>query len=154
MPKPVHAFQSIAVFAVAGPLLGALVLALHSSMQGLLSVIFHPFVLIGSFVIGIVPAVLAGILYCALALVSIYVFPRVVINVWGGSMLGALAGAAGAAGFVWHLLHGNPNFLAKLTEMVPIGTLSGFLCGLLAGWFVPVGKVQPEGHGPVLSNEA
>jgi hypothetical protein len=116
--------------------------------------ILHPFVLVGSFLIGIVPAALAGLLYCVLALLLVQQRPRAVISVWCGSLLGALAGAAGTSAFIWQLLRDNPNFIAKLTELVPIGTVSGLLCGLVAGYLFPVGKAHPELAMPNPSNVA
>ena len=141
-PKPVHAFQAIALFAVAGPFLGMFALALSFNGQGSLLGLFHPFALIGAFAIGGAPAVLAGTLYCAFSLTFAFLFPRVVVNLWWGALLGAVAGAAGAVGYFGHVLHEGPGFTANLTELARIGVVAGLMSGLLTGWLIPVGKIR------------
>lgn len=146
-PKMVHAAQSIGVFAVLGPLVGLLLTAMVSESKGDLAFVTHPFAIVGAFAVGGSPALVAGLLYCAVALGLVTVFPRVTIGAVAGGAIGVLAGYVAAAGYFHLLLHGNPNRVARIVEMANLSAGPGFICGFAAAWLIPVGRSDARASG-------
>lgn len=139
-PKLIHAAQSIAMFAFAGPIVGLLVLAARSEARGTFLAVMHPFAIIGAFSIGMAPAFLAGVLYCALTLVVVALFPKVSIGVLWGASLGALTGGVATATLSHLLLADTPNYSVKFNELVSLSIPAGVVAGIVCGWLLPVGR--------------
>ena len=138
-PKIGHAVTSVALFAGLGPLFGLFLLAVNSGERGSLLFVFHPFFIAGAFAIGFVPALLAGLLYCVLALTVISVAPRATVRGWSGPLLGAFAGGVAAAIFSRFLFAGTPDFSVKMAELIALSIPAGLVAGLVSGWLLPVG---------------
>lgn len=102
--------------------------------------VVHPFSAIGAFAIGGPAALLAGVVYCVLALAIVFTFPRATVRAWSGAAVGAAAGFVGAAIYFQFLLAGWPNFAAKIVELQELALFAGITAGFLSGWLLPVGR--------------
>lgn len=137
-PKLVHAGQSIAIFVCAGPLLGLVMLAMTSSVKGGLAYVLHPFLLIGAFAGGGIPALLAGVLYCCVALALICMVHDLVIGTVAGAAIGFVAG--GIAGVCYSELATTGIGSPAGMQIAVLSMAAGTVCGLMAGWLVPIGR--------------
>ena len=142
-PTISHATLSVALFAVLGPLFGLFAgLVFNSPPRGSLLFAFHPFAITGAFVIGFIPALLAGLVYCIVSLTIISVFPRATIRSWSGALLGAFAGWVAAVISSWSLFAGTPAFSVENSELLALCIPAGFMAGLVAGWLHPIGRLR------------
>jgi hypothetical protein len=139
-PQVGHAITSVALFAALGPLFGLFLLAINSGERDALLFALHPFFIAGAFAIGFVPALLAGLLYCILALAIISVARRATVHSWSGALLGAFAGGVAAAIFSRVLFAGAPDFSVKMAELIALCIPAGLVAGLVSGWLLPVGR--------------
>jgi hypothetical protein len=119
---------------IAGLALFAVFLVLRGGSSG-----FHPLAFVGAFVMGGVPAVATGLLYCATAYVLAAKY-GVVVSAALGSAVGAVAGCL----ISWVFFSFGPSTQVLLPEgrvhLIAIGTVSSVAMGLLSGWFLPVGR--------------
>jgi hypothetical protein len=145
-PRLGHVVQSFLMFAVAGPVIGLFAFLLQNgpSRWSLFEVVI-PFGLIGAYVVGGPLAVITGLLhgFCCVALVA--VFPRVVISVFAGAVLGFCVAAL--AIHVWaQLLLSIPAVREmRVREFLPLALGTSAVCGALSGWRYPVGRVVKAG---------
>ena len=138
-PRIGHALTSVALFAALGPLFGNFLVAVNSGERDALLFAFHPFFIAGAFAIGFVPALLAGLLYCVLALTIISLARRPTIRCWSGALLGALAGGVAAAIFSQILFAGAPDLVVKMSELTSVCIPAGLMAGVVSGWLLPIG---------------
>ena len=148
-PKVGHAVTSVALFAGLGPLFGLFLgLVFNSVGRGSLLLMFHPFFIGGAFAIGFVPALLAGILYCVLALTIISAAPRVTVRGWSGALLGAFAGGVAAAIFSRYLFADAPDLSVKMAELIALCIPAGSMAGLVSGRLLPVARQRTSNLAP------
>lgn len=139
-PKIVHAAQSIAIFAILGPVGGLFLVAVLYKSSGDLAFAFHPFAIIGAFAVGGGPALIAGFLYCVAALGLVALFPQLKIRILAGAVIGVLAGYAGVWAYFHLVLQAGPSRAARVDEVANLSSCVGLLCGAVSAWLVPVGR--------------
>jgi hypothetical protein len=138
-PKRLHAVQSVAVFAVVGPLAGLLALEFLLGKPGSMGLVAHPFGVIGAYAVGGTPALLAGALYCIATLLVVFVARTAAVGPGVGALLGALAGVATAAPIAIWFLPGAGDYETKRNALLFTCLVAGACAGLASGWLLPVG---------------
>jgi hypothetical protein len=139
VPKLVHAWQAIAVFAVIGPPIGLLALFYGGGAWPPLWIALNPLTLITAFFIGGPAALLSGVIFCGLSLAVVFSKAGNTVRAVRGALLGAVAGLIGSSLFYALSLYGTPNYPNNAYNLIWPGMVSGLLSGLLSGWLLPVG---------------
>jgi hypothetical protein len=137
VPKVEHAWQSVVFFVLVGPLVGLLAFAFGYDWEFCVPV-WIP--LMGALAIGGPAALIAGILYCGLALAVVFRFPTARVSAWLGAVLGAVAGLLGAIIYYRLILSGAPIYSNKVSLLTSLAMPAGLISGLLSGWLFPVGR--------------
>lgn len=138
-PKLVHAPQAIPVFLVLGPLIGVAMLAL-SIGNGV-----PAFAVIGAYAAGGPPALFAGLIYCALTLLLVAAFPRVLVRRSLGLGIGLIAGGFGGTSW-FYIVTGD--WSRTDSSVLALSLVAGAGCGFIAGWLVPVGRPASDPRQP------
>jgi hypothetical protein len=138
-----HALPSFLVFVVLGPAIGlfAFLLEQPTSNQSVFEFVV-PFGLIGAYVIGGYPALLAGLFYSLACVALVFVVKRIVVNGFIGALLGACV--APLAILTWaHLLISIPSVREmRINEISPWAAIAAVICGAISGWLFPVGRAS------------
>lgn len=139
-PQAKNGLAAIWVFTGVGPYLGAIAVIGHSDASVLAPLVaLHPFMLIFAYTFGIVPAMVAAVLYA---------FSAVILSVWmrlfvvrsiAGALLGALCGIATLYFFRDFFRFDSAGEFSKALR---IGAFAGFGSGGLAGYYFPVGVAR------------
>lgn len=138
-PELANAAQAIAVFTILGPWLGLVLGVLARGSANALPAAFHPLAVVGAFVVGATPAVVAGLIFAFIARALVVAFPRFVVGALAGAAIGGAAGyAAGAGCFYWTAVGDSKSFEPML-QWANLSAMTGAICGFVSAWFRPVG---------------
>jgi hypothetical protein len=139
-PQAKNALTAIWVFNGLGPYLGAVAVIGHSDASVLAPLVaLHPFVLIFAYTFGLVPALVAAVLY-ALSSAILSVWMRLfVVRTIAGALLGTLCGIA-----TLYLFRDFFRFdpAGEFSKALRVGAFAGLGSGGLAGYYFPVGVAR------------
>jgi hypothetical protein len=139
-PSRTNGLTSIWFFAGLGPYLGAVALGVQGSTPILAPIsALHPFVLLSAYVLGVVPAVVAGVLYAVSSSFVAVWWKWLVVRSVSGAVLGCLCGTASMYAFRGLLLSRSAGPSSELWQVLLVGAIAGLGAGALAGHYLPVG---------------
>lgn len=144
IPKLMHAGQSVLLFAAFGPPVGLLLLtAFWQELSGERRMWFFLIGILGCYIPGLIPALIAGMIYWIAALTLVNLFSKPTIRAPSGAVIGLFAGVI--AGMLYHHIVAMTIWGGTSTTVgtwMKLCGISGLLCGLLSARLLPIGKPQ------------